>query len=167
LFYLVLRASADPAQGKQKSSKLPGFISSLIEKLAGGLQGIGRTGAFYWSFACSALLVFLQALAFWLVMLGYGLHLSFWIGMAVFTIVHLGTAIPNAPANIGSYQFFCVLGLTLFGVDKTAAAGFSLVVLTLLTLPLLAIGSIALSRSGTTLVKIRREIRGMAKEEVV
>jgi hypothetical protein len=36
--------------------------------------------------------------------------------------------IPNAPANVGSYQFFSVLGLTLFGVDKTVAAGFSIAV---------------------------------------
>jgi uncharacterized protein (TIRG00374 family) len=161
LFYFALRSSAE---GKEKLSGLPGFISAVIEKLAARLRDIGRTQAFYWSFACSALLVFLQALAFWLVMLGYGLHLSFWVGMAVFTIVHLGTAIPNAPANVGSYQFFCVLGLTLFGVDKTDAAGFSLVVFTLLTLPLLALGSIALSRSGTTLLRIRREIQRMAKD---
>jgi len=161
LFYFALRSSA---RGKEESSKLPGFISSLIEKLAEGLRDIGRTRAFYWSLACSALLLFLQALAFWLVMLGYGLRLSFWIGMAVFTIVHLGTAIPNAPANAGSYQFFCVLGLTLFGVSKVDAAGFSLVVFTLLTLPLLALGFIALSHSGTTLPKIRREIQAMAKD---
>src|SRR5262249_42610347 len=118
LSYFALRSSADHGQGKEKLSRLAGFISPLIEKLSRGLRGIGRTRAFYWSFACSALYVFLQALAFWLVMLGYGFRLSFWIGMAVFTIVHLGTAIPNAPANVGSYQFFCVAGLTLFGVSK-------------------------------------------------
>lgn len=164
LFYFVLRSSADQAQGKQKSSKLHGFISSLIEKLAEGLRGIGRTRAFYLAFACSALLVLLQALAFWLVMLGYGLHLSFWIGMAVFTIVHLGTAIPNAPANVGSYQFFSIVGLTLFGVSQNDAAGFSLVVFTLLTLPLLALGSIALSQSGATLAGVRREIQRVTKD---
>lgn len=163
LFYLALRSSADQAQARERSSKPPGFMQSLIEKLAAGLRGIGRTREFYWSFACSALLVFLQALAFWLVMLGYGLRLSFWIGMAVFAIVHLGTAIPNAPANVGSYQFFCIVGLTLFGVGQSDAAGFSLVVFTLLTLPLLALGSLALSRSGTTLLGVRREIQRMAK----
>ena len=92
-------------------------------------------------------------------MLGYGLRLSLWIGVAVFVIVSLGTAIPNTPANIGSYQFFAVLGLTLFGVDKTSATGFSLVVFTLLTLPLLAIGFLALSRSGMSLAAIREELR--------
>jgi hypothetical protein len=49
-----------------------------------------------------------------LVMVSYGLRLSFWIGMAVYLIVQLGTLIPNAPANVGAYQFFCVVGLRLF-----------------------------------------------------
>jgi hypothetical protein len=86
-----------------------------------------------------------------LVALGYG--------VAVFVIVNLGTAIPNTPANVGSYQFFTVLGLTLFGVDKTSATGFSLVVFSLLTLPPLVIGFLALSRSGLSLATIREELR--------
>jgi hypothetical protein len=73
-------------------------------------------------------------------------------------IVHLGTAIPNAPANVGTYQFFCVVGLTLFGVEKTLATGFSVVVFLLLTVPLWIIGFFALSRSGMTLSTIRNEI---------
>jgi hypothetical protein len=44
-----------------------------------------------------------------------------------FLFVRLGTAIPNPPANIGTFQFFCVLALSFFGVEKTVAAGFSIV----------------------------------------
>jgi uncharacterized membrane protein YbhN (UPF0104 family) len=66
----------------------------------------------------SLLVLMAQALAMWLVMKSYGLPLSIWAGTAVLLIVHAGTAIPNAPANVGSYQFFCVLGLRLFGVAK-------------------------------------------------
>jgi hypothetical protein len=49
--------------------------------------------------------------------------------------------------------------LTLFGVDKTSATGFSLVAFTLLSLPLLLIGFLALSRSGMSLATIRNELR--------
>ena len=38
--------------------------------------------------------------------------------------VRLGTIIPNAPANVGGFQFFVVLALGLFAVSKTTAAGF-------------------------------------------
>jgi glycosyltransferase 2 family protein len=132
---------------------------SVIDRLADGLRDIGFTRSFYFAIILSLAFLLLQVSAFWLVMVGYGLHLSFWIGMAVFLVVHLGTLIPNAPANVGAYQFFCVVGLMLFGVEKTMATGFSLVVFVLLTLPLLIIGFVAISESGTTLLNIREEIR--------
>ncbi|MBI4876527.1 MAG: flippase-like domain-containing protein [Acidobacteria bacterium] len=122
------------------------------------LQRIGRSRAFYTSFAASFVLLAAQALAYWLVMAGCGLDRSFWTGAVVYLIVRLGTAVPNAPANVGTFQFFTVVGLTLFGVDKTTATGFSLVVFLVLTVPLWALGLLALNRSGTTLHALRREI---------
>jgi hypothetical protein len=69
-------------------------------------------------------------------MRGYRLDLPVSAGIIVFLIVRLGTALPNAPANVGSFQFFTVFGLSLFGVNQTHAAGFSLVVFLILTAPL-------------------------------
>jgi len=154
LFYVVLRTPE-----RTTSTRAPRFVASLLEKLLSGLQGMGRTREFYLSLVASVTLPALEALAFWLVMLGCGLHLNFGIGLAVFLIMRVGTAIPNAPANVGSYQFFTVLGLTLFGVDTAVATGFSLVVFALLSLPLLVLGFIAISYDGTSLMKIRREVQ--------
>jgi len=94
-------------------------------------------------------------------MLAWGLKLSFWVGAVVYLIVRLGTAVPNAPANVGTYQFFTVVGLTLFGVDKPTATGFSLAVFLVLTIPLWALGLLALRRSGTTLFALRHEINAL------
>jgi uncharacterized protein (TIRG00374 family) len=134
-------------------------IAVLFTRLSEGLREASRTREFYLSFALSLPFLALQAITLWLIMLGYGLRLSFWVGVAVYLIVGLGTALPNTPANVGSYQFFTVLGLTLFGVDKTSATGFSLVAFMLLSLPLLTIGFLALSRSGMSLAAIREELR--------
>lgn len=158
LCYFVLR----PPKAQRFSTGPLRFVSPLLERLSSGLQGMARTREIYLSLAGSLLLMMFQAMAFWLMMLGCGLHLSLWIGVAVFLIVHVGTAIPNAPANVGSYQFFTVVGLMFFGVDKTAATGFSLVIFVLLTLPLLVLGFVAMSASGTSLMKIRREVRDLA-----
>ena len=81
------------------------------------------------------------------------------MGFFVFLIVHLGTMVPSAPSNIGTYQFFCVAALTLFGVGKTEAAGFSLVAFAILTLPALVIGFIALARTGMTLASIKETVK--------
>jgi hypothetical protein len=97
----------------------------------------------------------LQGLSLWFVMRAYGLHVPVAAGLVVFLIMHLGTMVPAAPANVGTYQFFTVLGLTLFGVDKTTAVGFSLVAFGILNIPLLMIGFWAFASSGLTLLEVR------------
>ena len=97
----------------------------------------------------------LQWLAFWLAMLAYGLRLSPLAAAAVFAIVHVGSSLPGVPGNIGTYQFFTVLGLVLFGIDKTSAAGFSLVVFVLMSVHIWVFGFWALRRSGLTLLGVQ------------
>jgi glycosyltransferase 2 family protein len=133
-------------------------------KIIAGIKNIGLSNYFYVSLFFSFMILVMQAIAFWLVMVSYGIHLSFWIGAVVLLIVHFGTAIPNAPSNLGTYQFFTVLGLSLFGVDKTTAAGFSLVVFVILTVPLWIIGLLAINRTGLTLKSIREDINILLKK---
>lgn len=140
-------------------------LRRAFARLRRGLLRIGFSRELYLSFGVSFFLLLFQALAFWLIMPACGLKIPFWTGMVVFLIVHIGTAIPNAPANVGSYQFFTVLGLTLFGADKTQATAFSLVAFILLTIPLWLLGFWALSRSGSSLGELRRDLRTVALAE--
>lgn len=161
----VFRTPKTPRAGPDGAVSRRGWIGrarSALRGLGDGFREIGLTRNTYLAFGISLGLFVFQALSFWLILIGYGIGLSFWVGAAVFLIIHFGTALPNAPANVGSYQFFCVLGLTLFGVDKTVATGFSVVVFVLLTLPLLLLGALALGRSGTTLSSLRKDLRGLA-----
>ncbi len=143
-------------------------IQRLFGRLRGELQQIGTAGTSHVSFGVSLFILVFQILAFWLVMRACGLQSSLWAGAVVLLIVHIGTAIPNAPSNVGTYQFFTVVGLRLFGIDKTMATGFSVVVFTVLTIPLWVLGLLALSRGGMTLSFIRNEIgRSMNKTEKI
>jgi len=85
------------------------------------------------------------------------------LGFLVFLIVHFGTLLPNAPGNAGVYQFFCVLGLTLFGLPKTAAAGFSIVVYVLLEGPTWLIGFLVLAQNRLKIASIRKDIENFLK----
>jgi hypothetical protein len=53
----------------------------------------------------------------------------------------------------------CVAGLTLFGVDRTTAAHFSVVTFAILTVPLVTFGFIALLQSGVSFTELRRRVR--------
>ena len=133
-------------------------LSSIVSRLVRGLGEIGVSRGLYFAVALSAGMLACQALAIWFIMLAFGLKLRLLAGAAVLLIVRLGTAIPNAPANVGSFQFFTVLALGLFGVEKTVAAAFSIVDFFILTAPLWVVGLFALSRTGMGLGDIRAEI---------
>ena len=135
-----------------------------LSTIANGIRDIGASRLFYFSLIGSGVMLIFQIIAFWLVMEAYGLNLSVWAGSAVLLLLHLGTVIPNAPSNIGTYQFFCVVGLTYFGIDKTIATGFSVVVFIILTIPLWAIGLFAIGRSGMTVKEMRHEINGIIRK---
>jgi uncharacterized protein (TIRG00374 family) len=133
-------------------------IRNIIRTFAEGISRIGFSWNFFVSMFISLLVLVTQVFSLWMMMFAYGIHLSFLHAAAVQLIMHLGTAVPNAPSNAGSYQFFAVLGLMLFGVDKTTAAGFSVAAFLILTIPLWALGIAAINRTGMTLRDIRREI---------
>ena len=94
-------------------------------------------------------------------MLACRIDLPLRAGAIVLLTVRLGTAIPNAPANVGSSQLFTVLALSMFGVEKTVAAGFSIVYFLTLTAPLWAIGLFAISAAGMNLSTLRSEAAGL------
>jgi uncharacterized protein (TIRG00374 family) len=165
LLYVVYRKRSErprDAIGKSRRWRVARLVRRVFDNLELGIRDIGLSGPFYVSFAVSLLFLAGQIMAFWLIMLACGLKLSFWVGAVVLTVVHLGTAIPNAPANLGTYQLFVVVGLAIFGVGKAPATGFSFVVFFLLTFPLWVIGFFALSQSGMTLAAIRANIRKAA-----
>jgi glycosyltransferase 2 family protein len=162
LCFLVLRRKS-PGIGHRGGKEMKWgplrFVFSLMATTAEGIRAIGLTRRFGISSMVSALYLFFEVMAFWLVIRAYGIDLSLWGGAAALLIVRLGTFIPNTPSNLGTYQFFAVLALSLLGVDKTDAAGFSAVVFVILTIPLWIIGLCAIGRTGMKLRDIRQEMR--------
>ncbi len=161
---IVLRKKRELERGPGEQAQkwdAPTTLSSIVSRvsrLARGLCEIAVSRSLYFAVALSAAMLACQALAIWFIMLAFGLKLGVLAGAVVVLIVRLGTAIPNAPANVGSCQFFTVLALGLFGVEKTAAAAFSIIDFFILTAPLWVVGLFALSRTGMGLGDIRAKI---------
>lgn len=139
-------------EARSRRNRVTGWLMRFVS----AVRGIGRSRDFYLSFAVTSMILVFQGIAFWLVMVAYGFSMPVWIGIVILLIVCFGTAIPNTPGNVGSYQFFVVVGLALFGVDKTRASGFSMVVFLILTLPVWALGFLSLAKSGLSMAQIRR-----------
>ena len=133
------------------SSRLLKGIALFGSQLSRRSSDIGASYLFSLAALLSAGMLACQALALWFMMLACHLGLPLGAGIIVLLVIRLGTAIPNAPANVGSFQFFCVLALGLFGIEKTSAAGFSIVYFLALTVPLWILGLLAINSTGIRL----------------
>jgi uncharacterized protein (TIRG00374 family) len=154
ILYLELKMGADkfPEEGERKgiAGKMMGALSAL--------HAMGTAPSFYPAVLASVLVPGFQILAMGAMMRAYNLTLPFLCAVVVVLVINLGISLPNAPANLGSYQLFCVLGLKVFGVDPAVAAGFSFFAFIGLTLPLALLGLAALIRSGLSLRTLRERV---------
>jgi len=114
-------------------------------------SGLLHPGALF----MSAVFLIAEGLAFWSVLRASQISLGLLAAGVVMIVVRLGTMIPGAPANLGTYQFATVMGLSLFGVPQAQAAAFSLVVFTVLTIPLMVLGLCACLSAGVTWRRVR------------
>jgi hypothetical protein len=102
----------------------------------------------------SIVLSFLQSLPYLLIMVipilasfrGYGFDLPWQAAFALMVILRLGTVVPQAPGNLGLFQFLVKESLVkIFNVVPDEAARFSLLLWGIVTLPLLIAGAISLA----------------------
>lgn len=159
IYYLEVKLAQDPDFG-QGPRRLP---SPLMRALL-GLHSMGTAVSFYPAVLASLFLPFCQVLGLWAMMMAYGLKLPFLAAIVVLLVINLGVSLPNAPANVGSYQFFCVLGLSVFQVEKTTATSFSIFAFLALTIPFIFLGFVGLVRSGLSLRTIRSTVKSLPNE---
>jgi glycosyltransferase 2 family protein len=153
--YFVFREEKALQAGKPRDHI--GKIRTFVDEIAIGLRRIGITGIFCLALGVTLGLLAFQALAMWLVIHAYDLPLPPWEGFVVYLVLRVGIIIPSTPANIGTYQFFTSVGLQMFGIARSIATGFSFVSFFVLSGPMWLIGFFAMSRSGMTLFRLKRE----------
>lgn len=159
ILYLEFRYGRDPNTMAGRK-RIPGKVMSALISL----HTMGTSPSFYPAVLTSLLMPFFQILALWAVMKSYGLGLPFFAAIVVLLVINLGVSLPNAPANVGSYQFFCVLGLSIFQVEKTTAAAFSIFAFLMLTLPFLILGFFAVLRSGLSFRSMREQVNRLPSQ---
>jgi glycosyltransferase 2 family protein len=165
LFALLRKHKSLAEQRRDRlSRKLFRKIWSFMDQLTYGMKKIGLKGDFWAALFVTLISLIGQAMALWLVALAYGIPLEVWKGALVLVIIRVGVFIPNAPANIGAYQFFAVLGLELLGVNRYTSSGFALVLFLVSMTPTWILGFFALHKSGTTLHRLQHDAQEASKE---
>ncbi len=111
--------------------------------------------------------VIVLSLAVWVVEAGmfyYGaraleFELSFRSSLFVLGIVNLGVLIPSSPGNVGTFQYFAVLALSVFAIGSTESTAYAVVLHACQYLPVTLIGFLALPVFGMSKFSDLRAIR--------
>ena len=129
----------------------------VLQHVVDGVHTMGISKSFPWTILLSLVYLALQVLPIYLLMIGYGLPLSAGAAVVVLVILRLGTIVPNAPGNVGTFQFLAIQGLRAVGVRKEDATGFATFLFLVVTVPLLLAGFVALLLTRMRLGDIHEE----------
>ena len=107
--------------------------TAVIQNLPGSLKILGLS-LLSWTVQITMVLVSAQALA---------IHLTIVSAAVVLLVINLGLCIPVSPGNIGTFQVFSIVALSLYSVPKAEALGFAIVFQAIQGVPVVIGGSMS------------------------
>jgi glycosyltransferase 2 family protein len=124
--------------------KLRGFI----ERFMHGLAALRDFKHVLLIFATSIGIWLLETVMYWLVMQAFSLQLSFFTLMLMNGVVNLVTTLPTAPGGLGTFEASGIWTLEAFGVLKSRATAYTLILHATLWLPITLLGFYYMIREG-------------------
>ncbi|MCC7174808.1 MAG: flippase-like domain-containing protein [Bryobacterales bacterium] len=133
--------------------------AAMLWHVVEGLHEMGNSRTFPAAVGASALYLAVQVLPIYALARGLKLDLPFGALAVVLMVLRIGTVLPQAPGNVGGFQFFTVVALHLFHVDKGVAAGFATLLFLVVTVPLLVGGAVAVALTGLRIRDLQHHAR--------
>jgi glycosyltransferase 2 family protein len=133
-----------------KSNKWAERFSHLMHEIheLGDVRSLGV------AMGISVLYLLLPVLSVWCLFRAYDFDFGLVPAGIVLIVVHIGTILPNAPANIGSFQAFATVALGIIRAEQSAAASFALIFYIAHTLPQILVGFVVLLFTGLNLGEV-------------
>lgn len=128
--------------------------AARFHKTLGEIHQLGDPGTLWTALGISMLYLLLPVISVWCLFRAYNFDFSVVQAGVVLIVVHIGTMIPNAPANLGSFQFFATVALGMLNADRPEAKIFSLILYFAHTLPQIAVGALVLLFTGLKLGEV-------------
>jgi glycosyltransferase 2 family protein len=82
----------------------------------------------------------ISAVGILLVLLSLNIHINFYAIFLIHSIMVLSSVIPAAPGALGTWEFFCVLALGIFNVDRDKALSYAVISHFMAVLPTVCVG---------------------------
>ncbi len=149
------------------AAKLPQKTEAFIRKIAGifpekwqekildiglrfitGIEALNSWKSLGMVLGTSVVIWLLETSVYWVVMRAFPMQVSFFGLMLMNGILNLSTTLPSAPGYIGTFDAPGIARMSAYGVDKTLAAGYTLVLHAALWLPVTLLGAYYFTREG-------------------
>lgn len=143
------------AQEAVRGSRWGNWLRHVVD----GVHDMGRSRSFVYAFLLSGLHLALQVIPLWALMHGFHLDRTPWEAAAVLMVLRIGTVVPQAPGNVGSFQALVLVGLSALGIDRATATGFATLLFFVITVPLWMAGFVALMLTRMRLTDLQRDAR--------
>jgi uncharacterized protein (TIRG00374 family) len=104
-------------------------------------------------------LIMSQALTNFILFQAYGIKLSIWNALVLQLVLLIGMAPPSVPGKIGIFEYAVIFGLSTFGIDKSLALSFALMLHVAAYLPKIILGFIFMGSYNISLKKAESEIK--------
>ena len=149
--------------------RLPGHFlqperwQARIESFLGGLAVLqdprrALQAAFWSGLAWAA-----AGLGAWLILLAFVPAATVTMGFVTLTLIGLGAAVPSAPGSAGIFELVAVQSLAIFGVERSVALSFALVLHVTHVILVTVLGSLALAREGESLAHLVRSAQDLLR----
>ena len=137
----------------------PRWFNTLIEDL----HLIGHSRYLYYAFFISGVYILAQMLPIYALVQANNLDVPWTASFTMMVLLRLSSVVPQAPGNLGSFQWVTFRTLVMFGLAAGHAKRFSLILWAVVTLPLIVIGFIALALEGINMTHLHREATAAAQ----
>jgi uncharacterized protein (TIRG00374 family) len=141
-------------------ARFPGIshkVLALFSKAVAGFSALRSGRQLAWIFLFTLCLWFSGAASYFSLMRSFSLPLGFGSALLVLVFVTFGVAFPSAPGFAGTFHAFCILGLSMVGIQNpTLAASYAFTLHGTEWLSATALGFYFLWREGLSLRTLRQ-----------
>lgn len=137
--------------------KISNKFTELLFKFTTGLKVFRDVPSMIWILIFSLFVWAVVGISNYFIFLAFDLHPPVQASFILLVMVSLAVMIPASPGYVGTFHFFCIAALGLFGYGKNIALPFSVVLHASQYIPITLIGLIYLKTEHLSLKMIKKE----------
>ena len=132
----------------------------FAQRFMTGLQSLRSGRDVLMLFATSIVIWLAETVKYWFVMHAFDFSVPFWVLMLMNGIVNLATTIPSSPGYVGTFDAPGIEVLSIFGVERSLAASYTLVLHAALWLPITLLGFWYMARESVSWSDFGQAVKG-------